>query len=93
MTRITVNDAYQKHYTYTLSAPFGQDFAEDFLPQITPKEMLAMGVFGGVYFSDCPSEFPADWYENMKSSTGEKDAKLNFFGVDASMPLQHRQEK
>ena len=29
------------------SASPGQDFAADFKPQLTPSQMLAMGVFGG----------------------------------------------
>ena len=42
MKIITVNDTFQKKYTYTHIEPVGKNFDEDFLPQLTPKDMLEM---------------------------------------------------
>ena len=77
----------QQGYRYELTAPAGSDFAEGFEPQLTPAEMLALGVFGGRYMTDCRAEFPADWSSAAKLSPGRRDPSLNYFGVDASQPL------
>jgi len=84
---IEVNDKMQKGYRYELSEPGGENFDPEFKPELTPKEMLVMGVFGGKYMTDCRKEFPADWFENAKLSPEKKNPKLNFFRVDASQPL------
>ena len=77
----------QRGYRYTLTAAAGKEFAADFTPDLSPKEMLRLGVFGGKYMTDCAAEFPADWFAEAKLSPGEADAKLNFFAVSASQPL------
>lgn len=84
---VTVNDKMQKGYIYFLVEPAGRNFAPDFLPGLPPKKMLAMGVFGGKYMTDCQKEFPADWYKNAKLNPKFHDPKLNYFGVNASQPL------
>lgn len=84
--KVTVNDKMQQGYTYILSAPMGKDFDPEFRPQLTPKEMLELGVFGGRYMTDCTDEFPADWFTHAKFSAVH-DKKMNYFGVDASQPL------
>jgi hypothetical protein len=84
---VTVNDRMQTGYSYALMAPEGRDFDPEFQPQLTPKEMLALGVFGGKYLTDCRAEFPADWFAGAKLSVGRRDPSLNYFGVDASQPL------
>ena len=58
MKEILVNDIMQKNYRYQLTEPMGQNFQSDFQPQLTPKEMLELGVFGGKYMNDCYDEFP-----------------------------------
>lgn len=92
--KIVVNEIYQKGYEYQLTEPAGQNFDDGFKPQLTPKEMLQLGVFGGDYFSKKPKEFPEDWFEGVKLS-GDKgsDKSLNFFGVSASQPLKEWQRK
>jgi hypothetical protein len=85
--RITVNDKMQSGYVYELTEPEGDGFDPEFTPELTPKEMLALGVFAGKYMTDCTAEFPAEWFEGAKLATGARDPKLNFFGVDASQPL------
>ncbi|HVU80138.1 MAG TPA: hypothetical protein VHD37_02115 [Candidatus Paceibacterota bacterium] len=87
---IRVNDSMQKGYRYELTEPMGKRFDPRFKPELTPKQMLALGVFGGVYMRDCAKEFPKDWFAKAKfQKTGlrEHDPKLNFFGVNASQPL------
>ena len=85
--RIIVNDLMQQGYTYTLTEPMGENFAPDFRPELTPAEMLELGVFGGRYLTDCRAEFPADWFAHAKLSQGRRDPTLNYFGVNASQPL------
>lgn len=85
--RVIVNDRMQRNYRYELTAREGGDFASSFLPELTPKEMLALGIFGGVYMRDCRDEFPADWFTHARLAQGKADPKLNYFGVRASKPL------
>lgn len=84
---IEVNDKMQSGYAYPLVEPAGENFSPDFQPELTPKEMLALGVFGGRYMTDCRAEFPPDWFANAKLCPERHDPKLNFFGVNASQPL------
>ncbi len=84
---ITVKDKMQRGYRYELTAPTGRQFATDFKPQLTPKQMLELGVFGGKYMTDCRREFPKSWFTRAKLSPQRKDPSLNYFGVDASQPL------
>ncbi len=94
MKEITVNDTWQTNYTYTLTEPAGKNFQKDFKPELTPKEMLELGVFGGSYFSDKPKEFPNDWFTGARLSPDENPVvELNFFEVTASQPLQVWLEK
>lgn len=82
-----VSDKMQKGYRYECVAPMGKKFAPDFKPDLTPKQMLALGVFGGKYMTDCQKEFPADWFTKAKLSPTKKNPKLNYFGVNASQSL------
>jgi hypothetical protein len=84
---VIVNDKMQKHYKYMLVEPVGKNFDPEFKPQLTPKEMLEMGVFGGKYMTDCANEFPKDWYKNAKLSPAKRDAKINYYKVNASQTL------
>lgn len=77
----------QTNYKYVLSEPVGENFDPEFKPELTPKQMLEMGVFGGKYMTDCSAEFPVDWYEKAKLCSEKHDPKLNYFGVSASQPL------
>jgi len=92
-TEVVVNDKMQKNYRYVLSAPMGKQFDKAFTPDLTPKQMLAMGVFGGKYMTDCTREFPSDRFANAKLSRVKKDPSLNYFQVDASTPLSYWREK
>ena len=84
---VIVNDRMQQGYRYVLVAPVGRNFDPDFRPELTPPEMLRLGVFGGKYLTDCRDEFPASWFARAKLSPERSDARVNFFGVAASQPL------
>jgi hypothetical protein len=86
-TTVTVNDRMQKGYRYELVAPAGRHFDPEFRPELTPREMLALGVFCGKYMTDTRKEFPASWFARAKLAHGPRDCALNYFGVDASQPL------
>jgi hypothetical protein len=88
LRKVTVNDRMQRDYVYLLTEPAGKNFHPDFRPELTPKQMLALGVFGGRYMTDCAAEFPRDWFARAKLSPGRRDARLNCFGVNASQPLR-----
>ncbi len=90
--KIVINDKMQKGYYY-LTEPEGQNFDSGFTPELTPRQMLELGVFGGKYMTDCQDEFPASWFENARLSSVRKDPGLNFFGVNASLPLKEWQRK
>lgn len=84
---IVVHDRMQEGYVYERTEPEGKHFDSDFRPDLTPKEMLELGVFGGKYMTDCREEFPASWFAHAKLSPEKRDPTLNYFGVDASQPL------
>lgn len=84
---VIVNDKMQKGYRYELVEPIGKNFNKDFRPDLTPKQMLSLGVFGGKYMTDCGKEFPKDWYTRAKLSPLFHNPKLNYFKVKASQPL------
>ncbi len=85
--KIIVNDKMQKA-VYYLEEPMGKNFHSDFNPELTPKQMLELGVFGGKYMTDCKKEFPASWFKKAKLSPKKKNISLNFFRIDASLPLK-----
>lgn len=93
---VVVRDKMQRGYKYKLVAPVGKDFDPRFKPELTPKQMLVLGVFGGVYMRDCVDEFPKDWFQKAKfqrEGIYVRDAKINFFKVNASQPLAEWRRK
>ena len=93
MKNIRVSDSMQDGYTYRLVEPVGKNFNCKFQPELTPPQMLALGVFGGMYMNDCVNAFPHSWYKQARLSNQGKDARLNYFKVDASQPLSEWQKK
>ena len=91
--KVTVNDRMQQGYRYLLTEPSGRNFHLEFDPELSPKQMLAMGVFGGKYMTDCRDEFPTTWFAKAKLCSLRHDPKLNFFGVNASKSLSYWIEK
>jgi hypothetical protein len=84
---VVVNDRMQQGYRYVRTAPVGGDFDPRFRPELTPAEMLELGVFCGKYMTDCRDEFPAEWFARARLAGARRDCRLNFFGVDASQKL------
>lgn len=68
-----------------LTEPTGKNFDPEFKPELTPKEMLELGIFSGTYFGEESKEFPKSWFSKVSAD--------NFFGIDASMPLEYWQKK
>jgi hypothetical protein len=92
--KIKVKDKFQK-YEYELVEPIGKNFDPEFRPDLTPKQMLKMGIYGGVYFSGGgEKEFPKEWFTGAKiSESGKYENDKNFFKVRASQPLKIWQGK
>jgi len=90
---VVVNDSMQRGYRYLRVKPVGRCFHPGFTPDLTPKEMLELGVFGGKYMTDCRSEFPISWFVHAKLSPQRHDPRLNYFGVSASQSLASWIEK
>lgn len=84
---VEVNDLMQKGYRYELIEEMGENFREDFKPELTPKQCLEMGVFGGKYMTDCRDEFPEDWFVKAKLCHERHDPEMNYFKINASQPL------
>ena len=72
----------QKRFRYVITESMGKNFDHEFKPELTPKQMLKLGVFGGKYMTDCKKEFPADWFKKAKLCPERHDPKLNYFGIN-----------
>ncbi len=91
---VKVKDKIQKRYTYNLIEPMGKNFDREFKPDLSPKQMLALGVFDGWYVDNSyQKEFPKDWFKGAKLAKNGPDPKLNFFKIHASQPLEVWQKK
>ena len=69
-----------------------EDFYKLFKPQLTPKKMLELGVFGGSYFGKKIKEFPKSWYRNAKLSK-KFDVNKNRFRIAAGLSRKEWLEK
>ena len=74
---IEINDRMQQGYRYELTVPAGRQFDTDFRPDLTPADMLRLGIFGGKYMTDCSDEFPRSWFVGAKLSPHQSDSSLN----------------
>ena len=68
------------------------DFYKLFKPQLTPKKMLELGVFGGAYFRLNIKEYPKSWFDNAKISKNF-DVNLNRFKAKSGLSRKEWQEK
>lgn len=91
MPHVTVKDSLQ-NYTYDLSEPVGRNFHEDFRPDLTPPQMLELGVFGGYYFEGEQNEFPTTWFKYARMAD-RHDPSRNYFNVDASQSREEWERK
>ena len=87
MKTVVVNDLMQQDYSYSLTGSPGQGFDPTFKPELSPKQMLELGVFSGKYMNDCRAEFPTTWFEKARLSPNLSDPNLNYFKIKASQPL------
>jgi len=87
--KVVVCDKMQNGYEYFLVEPIGKNFDIRFKPDLSPKQMLHLGVFGGKYMTDCAGslEFPKNWFTKAKLCSEGHDPKLNLFGINASQSL------
>ena len=60
------------------------DYYNIFKPQLTPKKMLELGVFGGSYFGGKIKEYPKSWFKKAKLSK-TFDVEQNCFRVAAGL--------
>jgi len=92
MQRVIVNEQYQTGYEYVRTEPQGTNFDPAFTPDLTPKQMLQLGIFSGNYFYEIPKEFPVDWFDGVELSD-TPDKTRNYFKIAASQPLAEWQRK
>ena len=55
------------------------DFYKIFKPELTPKKMMELGVFGGAYFGLNVKEYPKTWFKNclLYTSPSPRDGLLS----------------
>lgn len=93
MVTIFVNDKMQQNYSYELTAGEGKDFSPDFKPELTPPQMLELGVFEGKYLNDCQNEFPEHWFRKAKISPQQSNPELNYFHLKSRLSLAEWQKR
>ena len=65
-----------------------KEFYKDFKPELSPKKMLELGVFGGSYFGSNIKEYPKLWFKKAKLSKNF-DVSLNCFRVESGLSRNH----
>ena len=68
--KVIITDRMQRGYVYWRTEPVGGNFAPGFTPDLTPKQMLRLGVFGVKYMTDCQDEFPRNWLAHPHHHVG-----------------------
>ena len=64
------------------------DFYKLFKPQLSPKKMLELGVFGGSYFEGKIKEYPKSWFKNAKLSK-TFDVNKNRFKIASGLSRKY----
>ena len=75
----------------------------DFTPNLSPKEIIRLGSFGGIYFYDEEGridinykEFPSDWFDGLEESfylSKKYNRKINFFKIKSGLSQEEWEEK
>ncbi|MBV19560.1 MAG: hypothetical protein CL870_00480 [Cytophagia bacterium] len=75
----------------------------DFTPNLSPKEIIRLGSFGGIYFYDEGGridinykEFPSDWFDGLEESfylSKKYNRKINFFKIKSGLSQEDWEEK
>ena len=64
-----------------------KELYKSFKPELTPKKMLKLGVFGGSYFSLNIKEYPKSWFKDAIISK-DFNVDLNRFKVKSGLSRQ-----
>ena len=64
------------------------DLYKIFKPELTPKKMLELGVFGGAYFGLKVQEYPKSWFIKAKISK-TFNVNLNRFKIESGLSREH----
>lgn len=89
---VTIDNKMQRGYRFELVVGIGR-LPSHFNPELTPKQMLEMGVFEGHYCTDCLDEYPSSWFKNAKMNPNEPDIACNYFKVKSRTPLSEWKNK
>jgi len=75
----------------------------DFTPNLSPKEIIRLGSFGGIYFYDEGGridinykEFPSDWFDGLEETfylSKKYNRKINFFKIKSGLSQEEWEEK
>ena len=89
MITVHVSNVMQRDYSYELVAPEGEGYDPRFRPELTPAEMLKLGVFGGWYLNSAlkSGEYPENWSTNAKLSHYGTSKDCNLYKVTAGQSL------
>ena len=68
------------------------DFYKIFKPELSPKKMLELGVFGGSYFKLNIKEYPKSWFKKAEPSK-DFNINLNCFKVKSGLSRDHWLQK
>ena len=71
---------------------YSENFYEAFKPELSPKQMLEYGVFGGSYLGETIKEFPKSWFIKAKLSK-KFNVNLNCFKIRSGLTLSEWKEK
>ena len=69
-----------------------KNYNKEFNPELTPKQMLKYGVFGGSYLGNTIHEYPKSWFTRARLSK-TFDVKLNYFQIQAGLSLKEWKQK
>ena len=81
-TRVVVNDKMQRGYVYYRTEPVGRNFAPSFEPELSPRQMLRLGVFGGKSHDRLPRRIPIELVRPRKAEPEAAEPKTQLLRSD-----------